>query len=324
MRVFPNGLGFLFLLLFAIVAAWMFPNALFVEGNWLNHLIIVGIFLVQGHNLDPVRIKNGFTSFSSHGIIQLAIPLVPLGLVGFLGATGIIDPDYLGHYLVLACLPTTISTSVVYTRGAGGDQGFALGIATLSNFLALLIFPLVCSNLPPAGTLKAETARIFIFEGFLELLLFILLPCLAGFWARKRMYKKPPDGEVWWRKNLPFLGILLLAHLSLGKALGRHGHEQCLQEIQYWLIPMLLAFALLSMTSWILSGWMKQTAEQRIAIFFCLSQKSLAMGVPLILLLLVDSENNSFLWIFPVMVYHFVQLFFGAFIMDLIKAFNLR
>ncbi|MBP51868.1 MAG: hypothetical protein CMI27_01855 [Opitutae bacterium] len=324
MRVFPNGLGFLFLLLFAIVAAWMFPNALFVEGDWLTHLIIVGVFLVQGHNLDPVKIKNGFTSLWSHATIQLAIPLVPLGLVLIFWTTGIIESNYLVHYLVLACLPTTISTSVVYTRGAGGDEGFALGIATLSNFLALLIFPLVCANLPQAGTLTVETTRFFIFEGFFELFLFVLLPCMAGFWARTRIYKKPPDREVWWAKNLPLLGILLLAHLSLGKALGRYGHEQCLQEIQHWLIPMILSFALLSMTSWILSGWMKQTVGQRIAIFFCLSQKSLAMGVPLILLLLVDSENNSFLWIFPVMIYHFAQLFIGAFMMNLIKAYNRR
>lgn len=320
MRVFPNGFGYLFLLLVALGTAWILPTGLHVKSNWPTHAIIVVIFIAQGFNLNSEVVKSEFSNFRSHALIQLAVPCVPLGLVGISWASGIIEDNHLGSFLILACLPTTISTCVVYSQGAGGDPLFAAGVAGFSNILSLLFFPLVCSVLPQIGIHNPVAVETFIRAGFIDLLVLVFFPFLAGTLLRRRFENRFVKKWNWWAGNLPFLGVLSLAHLSLVKALHHFGHERCAQEGLNWMIPMCFAFWALSIVSWILSGWMKLRVEQRVAVFFCLSQKSLATGAPLILLLLGGRETDAFFLVFPLIVYHVVQLFFGAAIMSAIKA----
>ena len=45
--------------------------------------------------------------------------------------------------------------------------------------------------------------------------------------------------------------------------------------------------------------------------FFCLSQKSLAMGVPMIQILSGGSGMELAYWMMPILVFHLIQLVFG-------------
>ena len=50
---------------------------------------------------------------------------------------------------------------------------------------------------------------------------------------------------------------------------------------------------------------------KRSEVVFCLSQKSLAMGVPMIQILTSGSGKELAYWMIPILVFHLIQLVFG-------------
>ena len=112
--------------------------------------------------------------------------LVPPILVLLAYALGLAPAGWSQAILFLAILPTTISSCVVYTRLAGGDADEALGHATFSNLLAVVWVPVAWGAfLSSDGESVGVTQSMGLFLG--DLLVLMILPCLAGWWARKKL-----------------------------------------------------------------------------------------------------------------------------------------
>ena len=250
-------------------------------------------------------------------ITQMAILATPIALVLSGWAVGLVSEEKLSPLLLLACLPTTISSCVVYAREAGGDGDYALGHATLSNLLAPFLVPLAWFFLIRPGThfpLADALAQVIP-----NMLLLVGLPCFFGWWFRKSVTPKPKPLMDWLAANLPLVGIALLAYFSLGQALVVHGRELCREEAMELLWPVGGGFLLLSFCSWLLSGLIRRDRGGRVATFFCLSQKSLALGIPMVHLLVGANDPELFKWVFPVILLHVIQLVGGALIMLLLR-----
>ena len=130
-RVFPNGTGFVAILGLLLGWAWIDPKAAVsggpvITGLFANFLIVV-IFFLQGWRLRPARMFEVWADGYTLWITQIAIIATPVALVLSGWAVGVISEEKLSPFLLLACLPTTISSCVVYARGAGGDGDYALG-----------------------------------------------------------------------------------------------------------------------------------------------------------------------------------------------------
>ena len=127
MRVFPNGFGFAILLGLAIGFA-SFNPALVQQWNLLGNgvlsqLIVILIFLLQGWKLDLKKLLKSLGNFDQTIRIQLGLLICPCFAVLVGDFFGWFEDDWFDAFLFLAFLPTTISSSVVYTRNAGG-RGF--------------------------------------------------------------------------------------------------------------------------------------------------------------------------------------------------------
>ena len=163
-----------------------------------------------------------------------------------------------------AILPTTIASCVVFSRNAGGNADYALGHATLSNLLGILLVPFLWfGSFANGGTF-----------GFLFLKIFTLVmaPCFVGwFLARIFPFLKEISGKEWYGQ-VPMLGIAFLVYLSMCDGLYSTDKEIFLLMLRE-VFPFCLAFVvLLHLSGWLFSTRWSKNREIQVSQFFCLSQ----------------------------------------------------
>jgi len=84
--------------------------------------------------------------------------------------------------------------------------------------------------------------------------------------------------------------------------------------------PYCLTFVLLfHLSGWVFSTRWSKKKEIQVSQFFCLSQKSLAMGLPIASILFAESEENLFSITLPLFCVHFLQLLVGTLFLNVWK-----
>ena len=328
MRVFPNGFGFAALLMLAIYSAWEWPEIANGVSHWaggfLSKFVLFIIFFLQGLKMEKKKLLVVFHNPVKTIAVQLGIFICPI-LVVFLGySLDFFEAGWLNAFIVLAFLPTTISSSVVYTRFAQGDADFALGQSTISNlispFVVLLVW--VC--------LQEEKLQLTEIEG-LELVavvlpkvfLFILLPCFLGWrlslrnWVRKKV-------SLSWNSYLncfPCIGISCLVFFSMGQSISMEGRGTYLERANELLFPLVAGWFILVILSLVWCWCLEKRLERRVAILFCFSQKSLAMGLPMLQILSVGHNAFFSYCLIPLVLFHFIQLLFGIPLIGFLRKF---
>ena len=317
MRVFPNGFGLILGLLTTFVVSWIWPlgkgpQEVFFS-DWFSKLAVVLIFLIQGWNLKFDRLRTiGKPSYSLLRV-QGLIFFGPLLIVISFKYLGFLPEKWMAGFYFLAILPTTISSCVVYTALAGGNSDVALGHATLSNVLAIFWVPIGWILLS-AGSVAALPTQWITFGGEVlpNLFLLVVLPCLVGY-KIKKIFK-----TVHFRKlssvlqMVAFSCILILVYLAMSKNIMLFGRDYFgLLIIE--LLPFLIAFMICHIAlSWWGNGIFSVDSGHRVAEFYCVGQKSLVMGLPLLSLLQDQFNTPVDLIACPLILYHFLQLGVGA------------
>ncbi|HEX3135742.1 MAG TPA: bile acid:sodium symporter, partial [Planctomycetota bacterium] len=108
------------------------------------HLAVAGAFLVSGLTLPLAHLHAAAGRWRLHLFIQgFSLLLVPalvwtaLPLLTLLGASQALSQGF----LVLACLPTSIASNVIFTRTARGNEANALCNSVLGTLLGLVMTP---------------------------------------------------------------------------------------------------------------------------------------------------------------------------------------
>ena len=322
MRVFTNSWGLtlsIFLtIVFSVSLPFSFDSSYFISVSNLSQIIVFLIFLAQGWCIQTFSLEEmGFDLkglFRVHGLIFLGPMFFVLIAIYF----KIIPVHLADGFFILCILPTTVSSCVVYTSLSGGNSETALGHATLSSIFGIFWAPLAWMIFK-AGGQHDELFKLIIETGFLllpKLFFLVLIPCVFG-WLIKKIVKirglAKVDGIL---KQATFGGILILVYFSFSKTvlvLGIFGIFELMKDS----VLIILFFTLWhSALSWLVTHLFQKEPRLRVAEFFCASQKSLAVGLPLAVLL---SPNNSAMITFPMIFYHLIQLSIGAFFVNRIK-----
>jgi sodium/bile acid cotransporter 7 len=318
MRVFPKGQGFTIGLLGALAMAWYWPQGGEPDGplkpEITTKVAVALIFLLQGLNLPLGQLRQGLGDWRLHLFIQIfsfvLFPLATLGLV----VSGMIPVPWAPGFLFLAILPTTISTAIVYTSASGGDSVSATFNATLSNLLAILAVPLWCAFFvfPMEGIAMSETSSDSFFSEFLAKLLgLIVTPLCVGLGFRRILGNEDSARRKRSFRNLSYSGVLFIAYagfcqgfLGSGKDLGAIWWEA--------LVWAAILLALAKCFTWGFAGLLGFERNRRLPAFFCASQKSLAVGLPMGQLLFGLEHPKLFFLLLPLILYHMLQLLVGA------------
>lgn len=264
------------------------------------------IFLLQGLSLPSTVLRSGAQNWRLHLLVQsftfLVFPAVAL-VFDALAGRFLHNTDLRMGFLLLGVLPSTVSSSVVFTQQAGGNSGAALFNAALSNLVGMFITPVWLTWL---ATVQGGIAPV---SGQMvrDILLFMLLPVAVGQLARwlwtdavARQGKRFGTGS-----SLLILFLIFCAFAdSVHDGLWRSARPQLLSTVAaatLALFVIVLGFTLLA------ARWMALPTEDRIAAAFCAPQKTLAAGIPLAKALF-GTHPGLGLILLPVLIYHPIQL----------------
>jgi sodium/bile acid cotransporter 7 len=325
---FVIGIGMVVFLAWAVPSLGSTGGILHPEVT--SKLVLGFVFLASGLTLPTSRLRAAVKRGRLHCYVQLFnLFLIPAAV--FLLSLLLRLPIFrfeallLEGLIVLACLPTTVGTSVLFTKSAKGNEAAAIFNSTVGNLLGMLVSPVMILIL--TGREKPDkTLLLPLLNIFKELCLVVILPMIAGQLLRLLLPLGFVTQPPW--ATISSCGILFIVFtvfcntfsLAIPTDLGS------LFSIALLVISSHLLFL---SVCWVLSGWCSQrplslgfSIPDRVAILFCSTQKTMALGVELIHLVYSnsveadnkDDNNNDALGLvlLPLLIYHPTQLLMSS------------
>ena len=303
--------AFLFGLLAVTALAFVFPEPA-ARGGWMQPELLTNfgvalILFLQGWSLPIEKVREGAANWRLHLVVQAftfaVFPLVGLGLNALLPALWpAMPPAIRDGFLYLCVLPSTVSSSVVFTSVARGNTAGALFNAALSNVVGVLLTPLLVQLLMRTTGQTAPIGPLL-----LKITALTLAPFALGAFVRTRAAAWI-DARKPWVARLSNGAILFMVYAAFCDSVQsgvwqRYGAAVTLRTLA-------VAVGLFAFMSLVIAGTcraLRLGREDFIAGYFCAVKKTLAMGVPLAVLIFGARADLSLI-LLPIMFYHPVQL----------------
>ena len=310
----------------AVVLAVLFPGPGAAGGVLKTEVttkaLVALTFLILGLSLPTRQLLSSAAKIKLHAFCQLSnfvlAPAIMLGLLALFGSY-LHEGIYLGA-IYLSVLPATISSAIILTGNADGDSSAALFSTTLSNALGVFATPILCSILLKTS---GETELSSLGALISKLSMLVLLPLVIGQalrkflrdWANrsKSLFKKTSNGAI------VFIVYAAFCNSVENDIWSQVGFATIVSTIVF----SLLFLGVFSLLVWIISPLAARDHSERIAAFFCGSQKTLAAGVPMASVIFSSmpgiSNSVAGLILLPLMCYHPAQLFLAGFLSPVFK-----
>jgi sodium/bile acid cotransporter 7 len=303
--------GFVLGLLVAVALGFLFPRFGAHDGvlhpELLSNIGIAVILLLQGLSLPWEKVKAGLGNWRLHAIIQtftfVVFPIVGFGLHVFAPLFWPSEPPAIRDgFLYLCVLPSTISTSVVLTSVANGNTAGALFNAVVSNVVGVLLTPVLVHLLMQASGRSAPFGPLLV-----KIALLTLLPFAIGMILHHPLQKWVYAYKPW--GNRISNGIVLFIVYSAfcdsveNNIWNLYGYALTLKV----LLLVVALFAGMSFMIYAVCRFAQLNRADAITAYFCSVKKTLAMGVPLALLIFGPRPDLSLI-LLPTMFYHPFQL----------------
>ena len=267
---------------------------------------IAGIFLLYGLKLNLKEVVKDVSNWKLHLLVQIGtfvlFPLLVLVFYPFFRDT-IYFQSWLSVYF-LACLPSTVSSSVVMVSIAKGNVTSAIFNASISGLIGILLTPLLMGFFLQAHHSEGNQAEIIQ-----QLLLKVLLPIILGILLNP-IFKNIIQKYSKIIAEFDRLIILLIVYDSFSKAFIENvfASVPSLVFVVIAVSVVILFFVVYAILQWI-SCKLGFSREDAITTTFCGSKKSLVHG-SLFVMILGIPEEQKVLFLLPVMIYHSFQLFY--------------
>ena len=309
-KIFDKQNIFLLLLILMVVAGKVIPyqdsyNQIFNLEAFIDWGI-AGIFLLYGLKLNLKEVVKDVSNWKLHLLVQIGtfvlFPLLVLVFYPFFRDT-IYFQSWLSVYF-LACLPSTVSSSVVMVSIAKGNVTSAIFNASISGLIGILLTPLLMGFFLQAHHSEGNQAEIIQ-----QLLLKVLLPIILGILLNP-IFKNIIQKYSKIIAEFDRLIILLIVYDSFSKAFIENvfASVPSLVFVVIAVSVVILFFVVYAILQWI-SCKLGFSREDAITTTFCGSKKSLVHG-SLFVMILGIPEEQKVLFLLPVMIYHSFQLFY--------------
>lgn len=302
-RFLPDG--FVLAILMSVLVAALIPVS-GVAAEWFDvavKIAIAALFFMYGGRLHPREALAGLRHWRLHAVI-LAFTYLTFPVLGqVIAAMGpwLLPPALIAGVLYMCAVPATVQSSIGFTSIAGGNVAGAVVSASMSNLLGVVLTPLIV-----VSTMSGSSGLTFHWGEVLDLCLQILLPFIVGQLSR-------PLAAGWLKANHSWLkvvdrGIIVaIVYAAFSRGMVENVWAGVsLRDLAVLLILVCLVLAFMLWFTWWLPGKLGFTREDRIAIQFCGTKKSLATGVPMALVLFPGAAAG--LLVLPLMLFHQVQL----------------
>ncbi|MER7968467.1 bile acid:sodium symporter family protein [Streptomyces sp. NPDC005840] len=262
---------------------------------------IAVLFFLYGARLSTREAVEGLRHWRLH-VTVLACTFVVFPLLG-LAARGLVpalltQPVYQG-LLFLTLVPSTVQSSIAFTSMARGNVPAAICAGSFSSLVGIVATPLL------AAVLLGSGAGGFSADSLTEIVLHLLVPFLAG-----QLLRRWIGGFITRHKRILGLvdrgSILLVVYTAFSEGMVQGiWHQVSAARLGGLLVVEAVLLAVMLCLTWYGGKALGFGREDRIAIQFAGSKKSLASGLPMAGVLF---GGHAALAVLPLMLFHQMQL----------------
>ncbi len=302
-RLRPDG--FLLAIVTSAVLASLFPAR--GLGMTLLHgassVAIFLLFFLYGARIAPREALRGLAHWRLHLTILsftfVLFPLIGLALRPLSGTW--LSPELYSGLLYLCLVPSTVQSSIAFTSIARGNVPGAIVSASASNLLGVFVTPaLVVLVMAGGGAGRVgldQVAAIVV-----QLLIPFVLGQLSRRWTAR--FVKAHNAPL---KLVDRGVVVLVVYTAFSQGMSEHMWSQVTGLQLVVLVGVCLALlGLMLVVTWFVPLKMGFSREDRIAIQFCGTKKSLATGLPMAQVLFAGAGVG--LLVLPLMIFHQAQL----------------
>ena len=259
------------------------------------------LFFLYGARLSTAEALDGLKHWRLHLTVLIctfvAFPL--LGLAGRGLVPYVLTPQLYSGFLFLCLVPSTIQSSIAFTSIARGNVPAAICAGSFSSIAGIFLTPLL------AAALLGNDGGGFSADALLKIGVQLLLPFVAGQLLRRWIggfITRP-------KKVLGYVdrgSILLVVYTAFSEGMvAGLWHQVTPARLGALLGAEVLLLALMLALTWYGAKRLGFDREDRIAIQFAGSKKSLASGLPMASVLFGAQASLAVL---PLMLFHQMQL----------------
>ncbi|MCS0599950.1 bile acid:sodium symporter [Streptomyces sp. LP11] len=262
---------------------------------------IAFLFFLYGARLSTREALDGLKHWRLH-VTVLVCTFVIFPVLG-LAARGLVPvllthPLYQG-LLFLTLVPSTIQSSIAFTSIARGNVPAAICAGSFSSLVGIVLTPLL------AAGLLGNSGGGFSADSLVKIVLQLLVPFLAG-----QLLRRWIGGFVTRHKKILGLvdrgSILLVVYTAFSEGMAQGiWHQVSPVRLAGLLAVEAVLLAVMLVLTWYGARALGFGREDRIAIQFAGSKKSLASGLPMASVLF---GAHASLAVLPLMLFHQMQL----------------
>jgi sodium/bile acid cotransporter 7 len=324
----------------AMFLAYLFPDigktGGYIRSEWsVKWGCVILIFFLSGLSIRARQLAKEFLHIRLHAVVQiyslLIIPFTLYGL-GLLLARLSINKTLVIGIIIMGSTSTTISSNVIMTKNAMGNEYAALVNVVIGNILGIFLSPAlifyfiknpIFNSLLNTNNAKEQLEYKSVVK---NLSLTVLIPLFIGqiihlLWTKQVIYIR----EKFYFNELNSLALLILAWSMFCTAFAT-GSFKKIQKKEFFILIIFnggiyITFSLLILiTARLPFQYWQFPKKDSIAIMFCGAAKSLAMGISLINAF-YGNQNQEITGLIslPFIIYHVEQLTFGAIAVILLK-----
>ncbi|AVH55442.1 MULTISPECIES: bile acid:sodium symporter family protein [Streptomyces] len=294
---------YIVLLLGTVGLAALFParGAAADVASGASTAAIALLFFLYGARLSTREAIEGLRHWRLHGTV-LACTFVIFPLLGL--AAGVLEPALLTHnlytgLLFLTLVPSTIQSSIAFTSIARGNVPAAICAGSFSSLAGIVLTPLL------AAALLGNSGGGFSADSLVKVVLQLLVPFVAG-----QVLRRWIGGFIArHRKVLGYVdrgSILLVVYAAFSEGMVQGiWHQVSPARLGALLVVEAVLLAVMLALTWYGAKALRFSREDRIAIQFAGSKKSLASGLPMAGVLF---GAHASLAVLPLMLFHQMQL----------------
>ncbi|CAF3544377.1 unnamed protein product [Rotaria socialis] len=331
---------FLVGLAFSICMAYIFPNlgktGGYIRSEWtVKYGCVILVFFLSGLSLRTRQLAKEILHIRLHILIQIysliVIPVLVYYLTLFLSNTSM-NKTLLFGMIIMASTSTTISSNVIMTKNALGNEYAALLNAILGNILgiflspAMILFFMKNPMFDYLSNTNNEKQKLDYGHVIKNLTLTVLLPLFIGqiihlLWAKKIMDIR----EKFHFSELSSLALLTLVWSVFCTCFSTGSFKTIgTQDLIILMLIDLVIYLFFSSFIFIITRlpipYWQFSEKDSIAIMFCSASKTLAMGISVINALYGNTNQAlTGLLSLPLIMYHAEQLIIGAIQVVLLK-----
>lgn len=306
---FMLGLVAITLLVVLDSTGFLVSPGLWLKNNRGPDAVIVIIFFLSGLALDIRQVREGVADVKGT-LLALFLIFIAAPAIGYFFSLLPLETGLLVGILLVASMPTTLSSGVVMTGSSGGNMAHSLLITIIANSLAVVTIPLTLAIL--LGGENSRTIELDQLSIMIKIATLVLAPLVVGIITR-RLFARQLQPVLSYTSTYNQLGILSMVWMALCGS--RNAIVDGLDSIVVVIIVVFCFHLLLVLAGLYLTRVLKIVKGKRESVILMGGQKTL----PLSVILQVSLFPELGIALVVCVVHHIVHLIMDAYLTGYLK-----